>query len=109
MKKQGSKQTLSLLSGLPRDRNLRKLAMKTIVYRVFFTIAPTTYYVVSAPNARAAVWRAKRTQRALRLNKRRAAPLRVARIERLVRAADGITKAVSLNCGKERDCRRAKR
>jgi hypothetical protein len=71
--------------------------MKTFVYRVYFTITPTTYYVVSALNASAAVWRAKRTQRALRLNKRRTAPLRVAKIERLVRAADGITRAVSVN------------
>ena len=83
--------------------------MKSFTYRVYFTIAPTTYYVVSARNARAAVWRAKRTQRALRLNKRRTAPLRVAKIERLVRAADGITRAVSVNCGQERDRRRAER
>ena len=70
--------------------------MKTFVYRVYFTITPTTYYVVAARNASAAVWRAKRTQRALRLNKRRTAPLRVAKIERLVRVADGITRAVSV-------------
>lgn len=71
--------------------------MKLFAYRVYFTIAPTTYYVVSARNARAAVWRAKRTQRALRLNKRRTAPLRVGKIERLVRAAEGITRAVTVN------------
>lgn len=71
--------------------------MKTFAYRVYFTAAPTTYYVVAARNASAAVWRAKRTQRALRLNKRRTAPLRVAKIERLVRAADGITRAVALS------------
>jgi len=83
--------------------------MKTFAYRVYFTITPTTYYVVSARNASAAVWRAKRTQRALRLYKRRAAPLRVARIERLVRGADGITRAVSVNCRQGRDYRRAER
>lgn len=81
--------------------------MKTFAYRVYFTIAPTTYYVVSARNARAAVWRAKRSQRAFRLNKRRTAPLRVAKVERLVRAADRITRAVSVNCCQERDRRRA--
>jgi hypothetical protein len=71
--------------------------MKTFAYRVYFTVAPGTYYVVSGRNARVAVWRAKRSQRAFRLNKRRTAPLRVAKIERLTRSADGITRAVRLN------------
>lgn len=75
--------------------------MKSVVYRVYFTVAPGTYYVVSARNARVAVWRAKKTQRALRLNKRRTAPLRVAKIERLVREADRITRAVSVNWREE--------
>jgi hypothetical protein len=70
--------------------------MKTFAYRVYFTVAPDTYYVVSARNARVAVWRAKRSQQAFRLNKNRPAPLRVAKIERLVRAADGITRVVAL-------------
>jgi len=70
--------------------------MKTFAYRVYFTVHPDTYYVVSARNARVAVWRAKRSQRAFRFNKRRTAPLQVAKIERLVRAADGITRAVAL-------------
>lgn len=52
-------------------------------YRVFFSVAPRTYYVVGARNAAAAVWRAKRLQRALRLIKRRTTPLEVAKIERL--------------------------
>lgn len=59
--------------------------MRTFTYRVFFTVLPTTYYLVGARNAQAAVWRAKRLQRALRLNKRRTAPLKVAKIERLYR------------------------
>src|SRR5207244_10865231 len=54
--------------------------MRTFTYRVYFTVSPTTYYVVAARNARAAVWRAKRAQRALRLNKRRTAPLQVGRV-----------------------------
>ena len=54
-------------------------------YRIYFTVAPTTYYVISATNARLAVCRAKRVQRALRLNKRRTTPLTVAKIERLDR------------------------
>ena len=61
--------------------------MRTFTYRVYFTISPTTYYVVGARNAKAAVWRAGRLQRALRLNKRRTAPLQVAKIERLYRHA----------------------
>ena len=52
-------------------------------YRVYFTADPKTYYVVGARNARIAVWRAKRSQRAFRLSKRRTAPLEVAKIERL--------------------------
>lgn len=75
---------------------MRKV-MNTFAYRVYFTIAPDTYYVVSARNARVAVWRAKRSQRAFRLIKRRTAPLQVAKIERLMRAADGITRPVPLN------------
>jgi len=71
-------------------------AMTTFTYRVYFTVAPGTYYVVSARNARVAVWRAKRAQRAFRLTKRRTAPLQVAKIERLARATDGITRAVRL-------------
>jgi hypothetical protein len=70
--------------------------MKTFAFRVYFTVAPDTYYVVSARNARVAVWRAKRSQRAFRLNKRRTAPLRVVKIERITRSADGITRAVPL-------------
>lgn len=71
--------------------------MRTFLYRVYFTVNPSTYYVVGARNVRVAVWRAKRLQRALRLNKRRTAPLQVAKIERLTRGADGITRAVHLN------------
>jgi hypothetical protein len=71
--------------------------MKRFAYRVYFTVNPDTYYVVAARNARIAVWRARRSQRAFRLNKRRTAPLQVARIERLTRAADGITRAVGLS------------
>ena len=71
--------------------------MKTFAYRVYFTLNPDTYYVVAARNARVAVWRAKRSQRAFRLNKRRTAPLQVAKIERLTRFADGITRAVPLS------------
>lgn len=59
--------------------------MRTFTYRVYFTISPTTYFVVGARNARAAVWRARRVQRALRFNKRRTVPLRAAKIERLYR------------------------
>jgi hypothetical protein len=59
--------------------------MRTFTYRVYFTITPTTYYVVAGKNASAAVWRAKRVQRALRLNKRRTAPLNLAKVERLYR------------------------
>jgi hypothetical protein len=57
--------------------------MRTFAYRVYFTVAPTTYYVVAGKNAKAAVWRARRVERALRVNKRRTAPLRVAKVERL--------------------------
>jgi hypothetical protein len=64
--------------------------MRTFNYRVYFTVSPTTYYVVAAKNAKAAVWRARRLQRALRLNKRRAAPLKVARVERLCRHGAGV-------------------
>jgi ribosomal protein L18E len=64
--------------------------MRTFTYRVYFTVSPTTYYVVAARNARAAVWRARRVQRALRLNKRRAAPLKVARVERLYSHGAGV-------------------
>ena len=59
--------------------------MRTFTYRVYFSVSPTTYYVVGARNAKAAIWRAKRVQRALRVNKRRTAPLKVAEIERLYR------------------------
>ncbi len=58
---------------------------RTALYRVYFTVAPTTYYVIEARNARLAVWRARRTHRALSLSKRRTAPLQVAKIERLDR------------------------
>jgi ribosomal protein L18E len=64
--------------------------MRTFTYRVYFTVSPTTYYVVAARNAKAAVWRARRVQRALRLNKRRTAPLQVARVERLYRHGAGV-------------------
>jgi len=64
--------------------------MRTFTYRVYFTVSPTTYYVVGARNAMAAVWRARRLQRALRLNKRRTAPLQVAKIERLYRHGAGV-------------------
>jgi hypothetical protein len=70
--------------------------MKTFAYRVYFTVDPGTYYVVSTRNARVAVWRAKRAQRAFRLNKRRTPHLQVAKIERLARNAAGITRAVPL-------------
>ena len=63
--------------------------MRTFTYRVYFTNSPTTYYVVGARNAKTAVWRARRLQRALRLNKRRTAPLKVAKIERLYRHGAG--------------------
>jgi hypothetical protein len=56
---------------------------RTALYRVYFTVAPTTYYVIEARNARLAVWRAKRTHCALSLSKRRTAELQVAKIERL--------------------------
>ena len=59
--------------------------MRTFTYRVYFSVSPTTYYVVGAGNAKAAIWRAKRVQRALRGIKRRTAPLKVAKIERLYR------------------------
>ena len=36
-------------------------------------------------DGKAAVWRARRVQRALRVNKRRTAPLKVAKVERLYR------------------------
>jgi hypothetical protein len=70
--------------------------MRTFAYRVYFTVDPGTYFIVSARNARVAVWRAKRAHRAFRLNKRRTAPLVVAKIERLTRSADGITRAIAL-------------
>jgi hypothetical protein len=57
--------------------------MRTITFRVYFTTLPTTYYVVGANNARGAVCRAVGLQRAMRLIKRRTAPLKVAKIERL--------------------------
>jgi hypothetical protein len=69
--------------------------MRTFTYRVYFTVSPTTYFVVGARNARAAVWRARRVQRALRLNKRRAAPLQVAKIERLYRHGAEVRKVHS--------------
>ena len=69
--------------------------MRTFTYRVYFTISPTTYYVVGARNAEAAVWQARRLQRALRLNKRRTAPLQVAKIERLYRHGAEVTRVLS--------------
>jgi hypothetical protein len=69
--------------------------MRTFTYRVYFTIPPTTYYVVAARNAKAAVWRARRVQRALRLNKRRTAPLQVARVERLYRHGAEVRRILS--------------
>jgi len=62
--------------------------MRTFTYRVYFTISPTTYYVVGARNAKAAVWRARRLERALRFNKRGTAPFKGAKIERLYRGAE---------------------
>jgi hypothetical protein len=59
--------------------------MRTFTYRVYFTISPTTYYVVAGRNAKSAVWRARRLERALRFNKKRTAPLKVAKIDRLYR------------------------
>jgi hypothetical protein len=64
--------------------------MRTFTYRVYFTLAPSTYYVVGARNASAAVWRARRLERAMRVNKRRTAPLRVAKVERLYRHGAGV-------------------
>ena len=64
--------------------------MRTFTYRVYFTVCPTTYYVVAARNAKSAIWRARRVQRALRLTKWRAAPLQVARVERLYRNGAGV-------------------
>lgn len=63
--------------------------MKTrlFAYRVYFTVNPDTYYVVGARNARVAVWRARRSHRAFRLNKRRTAALKVAKVERLVKGS----------------------
>ena len=55
---------------------------RTALYRVYFTAAPTTNYVVSASNRRKAIWVPSDCS-ALRLIKRRTAPLKVARIERL--------------------------
>jgi hypothetical protein len=81
-----------ILNGFPADVQKgrsgiaffeREGTMRTFTYRVYFTVSPTTYYVVAARNATAAVWRAKRVQRALRVNKRRTAPLQVAKVERL--------------------------
>ena len=79
-----------LAAGVQRERSAvtfseRHRTMRTFTYRVYFTISPTTYYVVGARNANAAVWRARRTQRALRVIKRRTAPLKLAKIERLYR------------------------
>ena len=79
-----------LLAAVQKWRNAvnfseQNRAMRTFTYRVYFTVSPTTYYVVGARNAKAAVWRAKRLQRALRAIKRRTAPLKVANIERLYR------------------------
>ena len=62
------------------------------LYRVYFTVAPTTYYVIEARNARLAVWHAKRTHQALRLSKRRKAPLQVAKIERLEKNRERLLK-----------------
>lgn len=59
------------------------MSRRRTLYRVYFTIEPTTYYVISARNAQVAIWRAKRLQRAMRVIKRRTAPLKVARIKRL--------------------------
>ena len=58
---------------------------RTALYRVYFTIAPATYFVVIAKNARTAVWRAKQGQRALSVFKRRTATLEVCKLERLDR------------------------
>jgi ribosomal protein L18E len=69
--------------------------MRTFTYRVYFTVSLTTYYVVAARNATIAVWRAKRVQRALRLNKRRTAPLKVAKVERLYRHGAGARRVYS--------------
>ena len=81
-----------LLAGVQKWRSVATFSeqnriMRTFTYRVYFTVSPTTYYVVAARNAKTAVWRARRVQRALRLNKRRTAPLKVAKIERLYRHA----------------------
>ena len=83
-----------LLAGVQKWRSVATFSeqnriMRTFTYRVYFTVSPTTYYVVAARNAKTAVWRARRVQRALRLNKRRTAPLKVAKIERLYRHGAG--------------------
>ena len=69
--------------------------MRTFTYRVFFTVSPTTYYVFVARNAKAAVWRARRVQRALRISKRRTAPLQWARVERLYLHGAGVRRGRS--------------
>jgi hypothetical protein len=69
--------------------------MRTFTYRVYFTVSLTTYYVITARNAKAAFWRARRVQGALRLNKRRTAPLQVARVERLYRHGAGVRRILS--------------
>lgn len=79
-----------LLAGVQKWRNAvtfskQHRTMQTFTYRVYFSVSPTTYYVVGARNAKAAIWRAKRVQRALRVIKRWTAPLKVANIERLYR------------------------
>ena len=58
---------------------------RTALYRVYFTIAPATYVVVIARNARTAIWHAKRGQRALSVFKLRPTPLEVCKLERLGR------------------------
>ena len=83
-----------LLAGVQKWRSAvafseQNRTMRTFTYRVYFTVSPTTYYVVAARNAKVAVWRARRAQRALRLNKWRTAPLQVARVERLYRHGAG--------------------
>ena len=89
-----------LLAGVQKWRRAvtfseQNRTMRTFTYRVYFTVSPTTYYVVGARNAKAAVWRARRLQRALRLNKRRTAPLQVAKIERLYRHGAGVRRVHS--------------
>jgi hypothetical protein len=89
-----------LLAGVQKWRRAvtfseQNRTMRTFTYRVYFTVSPTTYYVVGASNAKAAVWRARRLQRALRLNKRRTAPLKVAKVERLYRHGAGVRRVHS--------------